>query len=178
MSFVINAPIVSSPSISLRAVFIVITLFAVGFASNVQAKPEHGKKFKDWTVVCEDLPTTKEKICNIFQNVTNDKKKVVMQIAVGYPPKSSEAQAIITLPLGVLLPPGIEFKGGSAEAVRVPFGICVKNGCIAIAKMTDKIIKGMKSGTKGSIKFAAAQKKVIEIPVSLSGFTAAFNSLK
>jgi invasion protein IalB len=101
-----------------------------------------------------------------------------MQIAVGYPPKSTEPQAIITLPLGVLLQPGIEFKGGTAEAIRVPFGVCVKNGCIAIAKMSDVVIKGMKSGTKGSIKFAAAQRKIIEIPISLSGFTAAFNSLK
>ncbi len=167
----------SSASI-LRSIFIFITLVSFSLASNVQAKPQSGKKFKDWTVVCEKLPKSKKEVCNIFQNVTNDKKKVVLQVAIGYAPGSNEPQALVTLPLGVLLQPGIEFKGGSAEAVRVPFGVCVKNGCIAITKLSKEMIKGMKSGTKGGVKFAAAQKQVIEIPISLKGFTAAFNSLK
>lgn len=167
------------PSVSfLRSIIIFAVLFSFILVSNVQAKPEQGKKFKDWTVVCEKLPKSQKDICNIFQNVTNEKGVVVMQIAIGYPPGKNQAQALITLPLGVLLQPGIEFKGGTAEAFRVPFGVCVKNGCVAIAQLDASIIKGMKAGTKGSIKFAAAQKKIIEIPVSLSGFTAAFNSLK
>lgn len=167
-----------SPAASFRSVLIVLLLLSFALVTNVQAKPEHGKKFKDWTVVCEELPNLKQTICNIFQNVTNKDDKVVMQIAVGYPPNSTDAQALVTLPLGVLLPPGLEFKGGDAEAVRVPYGVCVQNGCIAIVKMTDEVIKGMKSGSKGSIKFAAAKQKIIEIPISLNGFTAAFNSLK
>ncbi|MCU7939554.1 MAG: invasion associated locus B family protein [gamma proteobacterium symbiont of Bathyaustriella thionipta] len=162
----------------LRSVLFFFTIVSFTLVSNVQAKPEQGKKFKDWTVVCEKLPKTQTEVCNIFQNVTNDKDTVVMLIAIGYPPGKTEAQALITLPLGVLLQPGIEFTGGTAESFRIPFGVCVKNGCVAVAQLNEKTISGMKAGTKGSIKFAAAQKKIIEIPVSLSGFTAAFNSLK
>ena len=167
----------SSVSI-LRSVLIFVALFSFILVSNVQAKPENGKKFKDWTVVCEKMPSTGKELCNIFQNVTNDKKKVVLQVAIGYRPDSSEPQALFTLPLGVLLQPGIEFKGGTAEAMRIPFSVCVKNGCVAITKLEPATIKGMKAGTKGGVKFAAAQKQIIEIPVSLSGFTAAFNSLE
>lgn len=167
----------SSTSI-LRSFIFIVLIVSFTLVSNVQAKPEHGKKFKDWTVVCEELPKSKAKICNIFQNVTNDKGKVVMQVAIGYRPGSNDAQALVTLPLGVILPPGIEFKAGSAKVVRVPFGVCVKNGCIAITKLSKEMVKGMKSGTQGGVKFAAAKSKVIEVPVSLSGFTAAFNSLK
>ncbi|MCW8929495.1 MAG: invasion associated locus B family protein [Gammaproteobacteria bacterium] len=163
---------------TLRSVLIFMTLISLLLVSSVQAKPVNGKQFKDWKVVCEKLPTSGDEVCNIFQNVTNDKKKVVLQVAIGYAPKTSEPQALFTLPLGVLLQPGIEFKGGSAEAVRVPFGVCVKNGCIAIMKLNDTTIQGMKGGVEGTVKFAAAQKQIIEIPVSLKGFTAAFNSLK
>ncbi len=162
----------------LRSVVLLIVLLSLTLVTNAQAKPEHGKKFEDWTVGCEKLPQSKKEICNIFQNVTNDKNKVVMQFAIGYAPNSPEPQALVTLPLGVILQPGIEFKGGNAKSLRVPFGVCVKNGCIAITKLSDEVIKGMKSGIKGSVKFAAAQKKIIEVPISLSGFTAAFNSLK
>ncbi len=157
-----------------------ILLFVLSFIMSgiALAKPEHGKKFKDWTVACEKLPNSGKTICNLFQNVTNDKGKVVMQLAIGFVPGKNVPQALITLPLGVMLQPGIEFKGGSAKAVRVPFSVCVKNGCVAGVELKPEIIKGMKAGDKGSVKFAAGPKKVIELPVSLKGFTAGFNSLK
>jgi len=44
--------------------------------------------------------------------------------------------------------------------------------------LSDEVIKGMKAGSQGSVKIAVAKEKVISIPVSLKGFTAAFNSLK
>lgn len=166
------------PAPTFRFSLILILLLSLVLVSHAQAKPEHGKKFKDWTVVCEKLPASGKEICNIFQNVTNEKDKVVLQVAIGYPPGQEQPQALITLPLGVLLQPGIEFLGGTAKAERVPFSVCVKNGCVAIMKLEKEIIKGMKAGNKGSVKFAAAKNKVIEIPVSLNGFTAAFNSLK
>ena len=155
-----------------------VLFFSLAFTGSVQAKPEHGKKFKDWMVVCEKLPASQKEVCNIFQNVTNDKGKVVMQIAVGYPPESEQPQALVTLPLGVMLQPGIEFKAGNAEADRFPFSVCVKNGCVAIVKLDADTIKGMKTGKDGTVKFAAAKNKIIEVPISLNGFTAAFKSLK
>ncbi|MCK5698078.1 MAG: invasion associated locus B family protein [Gammaproteobacteria bacterium] len=162
----------------LRPTLLSIIALCFIFISQAQAKPEKGRTYKDWTVVCEESPKTKKKMCNIFQNVTNDKGKVAMQIAVGYPPEKTTPQALITLPLGVLLPPGVEFLAGSEKATRAPFGVCINNGCIAIVQLDDTLIKGMKGGSKGGVKFVTAQQQVIEIPISLSGFTAAFNSLK
>lgn len=161
-----------------RSSLLLFFLLSFFLVSNIQAKPQHGKKFKDWTVVCEKLPTSGKEICNIFQNVTNEQDKVVLQIAIGYPPGVSEPQVLLTLPLGVMLQPGLEFTGGKAKAVRIPFNVCVNNGCVAVTKLNADTIKGMKAGTKGSVKFAASRKQIVEIPISLSGFTAAFKSLK
>lgn len=158
--------------------FIMVFMLSVIFSSSAMAKPEHGKKYKDWTVACEKLPTSGKEICNLFQNVTNDKGKVVMQVAVGYPPGKTTPQALVTLPLGIMLQPGLEFKGGTAKPVRVPFSVCVKNGCVAGIELKPEIVKGMKAGEKGSVKFAASAKQVIEVPISLKGFTAGFKSLK
>ncbi len=164
--------------LKIQTAFIMVFVLSFILSGSALAKPEHGKKFKDWTVACEKLPTSGKEICNLFQNVTNDKGKVVMQVAVGYPPGKDTPQALITLPLGVMLPSGLEFKGGTAKAIRVPFTVCVKNGCVAGVELKPEIIKGMKAGEKGSVKFAASAKQVIEVPVSLKGFTAGFKSLK
>ncbi len=161
-----------------RTSLVLVLILGFIMSGSALAKPEQGKKFKDWTVACEKLPNSGKTICNLFQNVTNEKGKVVMQVAIGYVPGKDVPQALITLPLGVMLQPGIEFKGGTAKAIRVPFSVCVKNGCVAGVGLKPEIVKGMKAGDKGSVKFAAGPKKVIEIPVSLKGFTAGFKSLK
>ena len=161
-----------------RSILLFVFSLSLLVSTSVQAKPESGKKFKDWTVVCEKLPKTGKEVCNIFQNVTNEKKKVVLQVAIGYLPGMDKPQVLLTLPLGVLLEAGMEFKAGSAKAVRLPFKVCVAKGCVAMSILDDATIKGLKTGSKGGVKFAVAKDKVIEIPVSLSGFTAAFNSLK
>ena len=159
---------------------ILLSLFSLSLilSSNVHAKAEHGKKFKDWTVVCEKLPKSGKEVCNIFQNVNNEKKKTVLQVAIGYLPGMDKPQILLTVPLGVFLEPGLEFTPGNGKAVRLPFKVCVKNGCVAMSLLNEDAIKGMKAGTKGGVKFAVAKDKVIDVPVSLKGFTAAFNSLK
>ncbi len=164
--------------VKLRVFLFILLSLSFMLSGNVQAKPEHGKKFKNWTVICEKLPKSGKEICNVFQNVTNDKNKVVLQVAVGYVPGQNKPQILLTLPLGVLLEPGIEFKGGNAKPIRLPFKVCIANGCVAMTMLDDETIKNMKAGTKGSVKFAATKEQVIEVPISLSGFTAAFNSLK
>lgn len=163
---------------TLRSILLCLFSLSLFFSANVQAKPENGKKFKDWTVVCEKLPKSGKEVCNIFQNVLNEKKKAVLQVAIGYLPGMKKPQMLLTMPLGVLLEPGLEFKGGTAKAVRLPFKVCVANGCVAMTMLDEAMIKGMKAGSKGGVKVAIAKDKVIEIPISLSGFTAAFNSLK
>ncbi|MCK5665217.1 MAG: invasion associated locus B family protein [Thiotrichaceae bacterium] len=163
---------------TLRSILFCLFSLSLIFSANVQAKPENGKKFKDWTVVCEKLPNSGKDVCNIFQNVQNEKKKAVLQVAIGYLPGMNKPQMLLTMPLGVLLEPGLEFKGGTAKAMRLPFKVCVANGCVAMAMLDDATLKGMKAGSKGSVKFAVAKDKVIAIPISLSGFTSAFNSLK
>ena len=66
----------------------------------------------------------------------------------------------------------------NGKAIRMPFKVCVANGCVAMSMLNDDAVKGMKAGSKGGVKFAVAKGKAIEVPVSLNGFTAAFNSLK
>jgi len=169
----------------LRFSFFRITIITLVFCSlsigNITfAKPVQGKKYKQWTVGCEKLDqSSKKELCHIYHNVTNkENKKVMTQIAVGYLPGSDKPQALITLPLGIMLVPGIEFSGGKMEPVRIPYSVCSPNGCTAGLVLEDDMLKKLKSGEKGKIKFAAGQNQVLEIPFSLSGFTAAINSLK
>ncbi len=158
--------------------FFLILSFTISTATF--AAPVSGKKYKDWTIGCEKLDeSSKKQLCHTFLNVTNkESKKPVMQVAVGYLPGQNNPQVLITLPLGVMLVPGLEFSGGTMKPVRIPYSVCTPNGCTAGLILEKEMVNKLKSGDKGKVKFASVQNQVLEIPFSLSGFTAAFNSLK
>jgi invasion protein IalB len=156
-------------------------LFAVP-ALEAAAAPKDGEKFKDWTAKCGKLTdNAKGEVCHIFQVLTDNKdtKKAILAVEIGYLPGEKEPIAQFTLPLGVLLPPGMQLRvDESEETGRVPFTLCDPVGCKAMVRLDDKVIARFKKGTKINVLVANPEGRVATIPISLSGFTAAFDSLK
>ncbi len=64
------------------------------------------------------------------------------------------------------------------EAARAPFIQCIKDGCQARVVLDDKMMSKLKNGNRLGIAFFTPQQKQLGFPVSLSGFTAAMDSLK
>ncbi len=86
---------------------------------------------------------------------------------------------VITLPLGVFLPTGIQLKVDKGdEAARAPFVQCIKDGCQARVALDGALMDKMKGGKRLRVAFFTPQKKELAFPISLSGFTAAINSIK
>ena len=151
--------------------------------SAVTAKPEHGKAFKDWQTACEKPPAKEgqevEEQCYIFQNISmKDTKKRLLLIAIGYVGGDGKPAAIMTLPLGILLPPGVGFTVGDSKPQQVPVRQCIPNGCRAVLQLSDALIANMKKGTQAQVTLHDMSGRPIGVPVSLLGFTAGFNSLK
>ena len=106
-----------------------------------------------------------------------DSNKILMRAAVTYPKGSKQPVLFITLPLGVTLAPGLALQVDEGEAMRIPYERCLGIGCRASTLLGDKMIAVMKKGKQAKVVFADPQGKQVAVPVSLSGFTAAFNSL-
>ncbi len=161
----------------LRSVLIIFTLFSFSLLTTVQAGQKQPKKYKDWRVVCKKIPKSEKKFCGMTQIISSNDEKTTIQVTVTYPPEQKTPQAVFRLPLGMLLQPGIEFFAGEAK-VSLAYSFCVQQGCIVNTKLTSKMIKSMKSASRGGIKFVTLDGKRFEAPVSFNGFTAAFNSIK
>lgn len=157
-------------------IFILLTGLAL---SPLQAAPEEGKTFDDWKVGCDKKPDSEEKICHLQQLITEgEKKNPVLMVAAGYLPGREAPTIIVTLPLGVLLPPGLTLQVDDNDAVAFPFEVCDPVGCRAGIELKDPLLKQFKSGNKAKLTFASMQRKPIGVPISLSGFTAGLKSLK
>ena len=142
------------------------------------AAPKDGQTYGDWAVRCEQPKNAAEKTCFIFQNhVTKQGHKPVLRIAVGYIPKRDQPVAVITMPLGISLPPGVQIKVDDNEAVRVPVERCEPQGCRAGVILGDKLLAQMKAGKTADVTFDDGARHPITVPVSLKGFTAGLSSL-
>ncbi len=146
--------------------------------ANVLAGVADGDAFGDWQAGCETQPGG-EQVCHIYQRITlKDSGKTLLNVAVGYPPQQAQAVALFTLPLGVALVPGVEFRIERGEPARIPFAVCTTEGCRAALKLTGEMVQAMKKGNQATLTFATIEPKSFNVPISLQGFTKGINGLR
>ena len=87
------------------------------------------------------------------------------------------AVADIITPLGVLLEFGLRLSIDGGEERGAPFRICQQHGCLVREPLSADVIANLKKGNAAKVTVAAEGAGPIDIEISLSGFTKAFNSL-
>ncbi len=182
-----NRSTVNEWNFTMRKLMLSLLLLALAaqpaLAEKKQAKdiPTYG----DWGKTCEKSQPgadgKSKEVCYIFQNVSNkDNGKLVMQVRIGIAPQNRKPVLIVTLPLGVLLPPGaaLVIEGLEKEPVKMPFLACAPEGCTTVGQvLDDKVVKAMKKHEKAAVRVALLNKKVLTLPVSLKGFSRAYIAL-
>ena len=75
---------------------------------------------------------------------------------------------------------GLGFRVDSGEMRGYPFSFCAPVGCFSRLGFTQAELNGMKRGNKATVQllpFGGDPKKPVQLEISLSGFTAAFDEL-
>lgn len=156
-----------------------LSALAFGIAqAQTESTSRTGQEFRDWTVQCEQPEGAEREHCHIFQTVVlRENNQPLLHLAVGRIIETGDAAAIMTVPLGVLLPPGMALRVDEGENIRFPVQSCQPNGCIAVLPLEDEMIRQLKGGVQATVTFVDADQRPIGVPVSLLGFTAGFDSL-
>ncbi|TNG02131.1 MAG: invasion associated locus B family protein [Gammaproteobacteria bacterium] len=134
-----------------------------------------GQEYKDWKISCNKPQNQKDakESCHVFQNlVAKDGDRRVLHIAIGFVPKRKEPAAILTLPLGISLPPGIAIKVDENKARQITVEACFPSGCQAGFPVDDELLQQFKAGKTLHVIFSDLNRQLISVPVSLSGFSA------
>ncbi len=143
------------------------------------AEPDKPRVFKDWRIQCEK-PEGSAEHCHMFQGrVLKEDGKRLLHIAVGYSPtQDDQVIAILTLPLGISLPPGVSLQVDDGEPLTLEVEHCIPQGCRVLLQLDDKLLGAMKAGNQATVTFRDVSRQPVGVPVSLSGFTAALKALK
>jgi invasion protein IalB len=133
--------------------------------------------FGDWQVRCSVEGTE----CFMYQLALDAQGNPVAEFSMLKLPEGGEAAAGATVvtPLGTLLTQGIVIQVDSGERRQYPFAWCSQVGCFARFGLDTPSLTGMKRGSTGTITLVSVgqPEQPVNLNLSLSGFTAAYDSL-
>ena len=134
--------------------------------------------FGDWQVRC--APEGRE--CFMYQLAVDAQKNPVAEVSILKLPEQAEADAGVTVvtPLGTLLTAGVVVQIDAGEKRQYPFAWCSQVGCFARFGLDNPAVGVMKRGKAGKITLISVgnPQAPVTLDLSLSGFTAAFDSLE
>ncbi len=115
--------------------------------------------------------------CSVFQRVVTQAGQLVGSVTIRVPPGGTPVMVVST-PLGLYLPNGITFSIDGGAANKLELQTCEQTGCIATFPVTEEALNAMTRGQKIDIAFANMNRQTITLPLSLVGFTAAYQRIK
>lgn len=142
-------------------------------------QPYAREQFGDWTIRCLNNPEGDDP-CQLYQLLTDAEGNEVAEINL-FPldgAGDAVAGANIVAPLGTFLTQGVTLSVDGGEARRYPFTFCNAGGCVARVGFTAAEVAQFKAGNSIAMTLVpyAAPDNRVDLTISLTGFTAAFDS--
>ncbi|PUB11240.1 invasion associated locus B family protein [Yoonia sediminilitoris] len=135
----------------------------------------------DWQIRCVKAPEGRPDPCSIYQLLKDGDGNQVAEVNIFRLPEGRRVLggATVVVPLETLLGQGVTVSVDGANERRYPFDFCNAGGCIAKIGFTPDEVGQFKRGNEGNVRVvpAAAPEDEVRLVMSLTGFTAAFDSL-
>ena len=162
------------------ALALIAVLLATGVAraqeSGAFAEPTLRATHGDWQVLCVLNENLLEE-CFIGQALDDQTSGQRAMTAMVMKAPDGTVALRLTVPLGVLIPAGLDLTVDGTSVGEVGFVACFPDGCMTQVGMSEEVLAALRAGTQGLVTVRDFDNQPIELPLSLSGFTAALNDL-
>jgi invasion protein IalB len=139
------------------------------------------RQFKDWTVRCGRRGEQGPQVCEMQQQQADSEDRVIMAVAVGEVPGTSDLGLLVMLPLGILLPAGVTLQVDGGAEVPLQVDRCERQGCRVEMLLESDLLSQLKGGSEAKVFFEAVNpqgaRQRLGVPISLLGFTAALDEV-
>ena len=136
----------------------------------------------DWNVRCITGNTGEIDKCEIQQLLFLNGNSPIADISIFKLPEGEPAVAAanVMVPLETLLTKKFRFAFSEGSVKEFPYSFCNQNGCLVRMGLLEEDIEAMKKGSSSelSITHISSPDASINLSLSLSGFTAAFNTIR
>jgi len=136
--------------------------------------------FKDWKLQCVEVEGAEEDVCQMYQLLTTAEGASVAEVSIFQLKDAGQAVAggTFVVPLETLLTQKLRISVDGSKARIYDYSFCSQIGCYARVGFTQEDINRFKAGAKATVTLipALAPDQKVELNMSLSGFTAAFEA--
>jgi invasion protein IalB len=143
-----------------------------GATDNTAAPPA------SWASRCVAQGRTATLDCSVMQRAVTQQGEVVGSVTIRVPPDTGKPVLIVSTPLGLYLPAGVTYSIDTGTPQQLQLETCDRNGCYASTPLSDDMVNAMLKGQKLNVAFQSLNKQTITLPMSLVGFTAAYQRIK
>lgn len=107
--------------------------------------------------------------CVVEQSAVSMPDKVVALHVLFDPQPNGATRLIVSVPLGVALPPGIKLVLEGGKPVTLPFERCGPRGCAASAVMDKAAMEIIVNGKTLVMHYVVSDQASVDIPIRLEG---------
>lgn len=181
--------IASDTKLTTLAIFAGLLVATMGVPGVAHAQEAEGpsavqETYRDWVVSCVTLQATEAtpapgRICEMRQELRQAEGNQLVLAIVLQQAQIEAAGASFTLvaPFGLLLSEPITIDVEDARLTEVAYQTCLPRGCIATTQVDQAAVDRMAAGATAIVGMATTEGQVLSVPVSLAGFTGAWNRL-
>lgn len=136
--------------------------------------------FKDWKLQCVEVESAEEDVCQMYQLLSTAEGASVAEVSIFQLKDAGQAVAggTFVVPLETLLTQKLRISVDGSKARIYDYSFCNQIGCYARVGFTQEDINRFKAGAKATVTLipALAPDQKVELNMSLTGFTAAFEA--
>jgi invasion protein IalB len=127
-----------------------------------------------WGKTCQTGAEGKQ-ACAVVQNViitdkNTNKSMRALTVAVGYLAADGKLRMVLTLPLGINLPPGVGFQIDEGKANTLPVETCLADGCRVAMAIDDSGRDSLSKSKAIRVTYQLANGQNLVLPIQLAGF--------
>ncbi len=156
-------------------------LLAVAAAAAPPAATQEtvGQSFENWTIRCETDGPEASGPCFVSQSISlKQGRQRVLSIDIGFAPTNQQAVALLTLPLGISLPPGASLRVDAERERRFAIERCELSGCRGGLIIDNELLGMLLTGEEAIVGFQDAERRPLEVPVRLAGLASGLDALR
>lgn len=128
-----------------------------------------------WLKICNTDPQAQKPVCLITQELRTDQGQFLSSIAIRETPGEARKTLIASIPVGMLIQPGVQIQIDGAKPDVARYSICFPNACYAELAVDSGFVDRLKRGGKLQITTINQQAKQVRFDMTLIGFTATYD---
>lgn len=132
-----------------------------------------------WGARCASDARSSAPDCVVEQRVViSNTGQLLAAVTVRIPPGETTPVMMIQTPFGLHLPAGLKVAIDGTQFGTLPLQTCDGTGCYAGQTVSPELLAALKNGVTLSITVQDAAQRDITVPVSLNGFTVAYEKIQ